>query len=260
MDDQRCSLDPSRSAPCTPKNTRKIDVNSAGEICFCLFFRCEMFWLVSCTFIFQFQVIWNLCLFFSPPRWPMIECPDSDKFFSLLANTQSRRLDDQRVSLPSLPGLQKEQETSTSGSDSSYLCYMVSKVQVSTVLQWNNAGSTRWGVLFFVNLCWLTPAALPIMHLQGSRMEDQRCSLPQIVTTGKQSALKDDSLCPARSASFNTSSDLERPRVREKPSEKQVYIIALYHSFSRNWVFPLMTHQLYTFPSRSSLNLTRTHF
>ncbi|XP_075894651.1 uncharacterized protein LOC142896692 [Nelusetta ayraudi] len=138
MDDQCCSLDPSRSAPCTPKNNRKIDVNNA----------------------------------------------DSDKFFNLLANTQSRRLDDQRVSLPSLPGLQKEQETSTSGSDSSYLCYMVSKVQ-------------------------------------GSRMEDQRCSLPQIV--GKQSAPKEDSLCPTRSASFNTSSDIERPRIKEKPSEKQVF-------------------------------------
>lgn len=60
-------------------------------------------------------------------------CPDSEMFFSLLANTQSRRLDDQRVSLPSLPGLQKEQEKSTSGADSSYLCYMVSKVQVSTL-------------------------------------------------------------------------------------------------------------------------------
>lgn len=67
MDDQRCSLDPSRSAPCTPNNTRKIDVNNAGEICFCLFFRRRLFWLVSRTFIFQFQVIWNLCLF-SPPN------------------------------------------------------------------------------------------------------------------------------------------------------------------------------------------------
>uniref|UniRef100_A0A3B4Z9M4 Uncharacterized protein n=1 Tax=Stegastes partitus TaxID=144197 RepID=A0A3B4Z9M4_9TELE len=56
--------------------------------------------------------------------------PDPDALFNLLANTQSRRLDDQRVSLPSLPGLQNG--NSTSAGDSSYLCYMVSKVQVST--------------------------------------------------------------------------------------------------------------------------------
>lgn len=49
-------------------------------------------------------------------------------FLNLLADTQSRRLDDQRVSLPSLPGLQNEKDTAMG--DSSYLCYMVSKVQV----------------------------------------------------------------------------------------------------------------------------------
>uniref|UniRef100_A0A3Q1FMZ8 Uncharacterized LOC110962417 n=1 Tax=Acanthochromis polyacanthus TaxID=80966 RepID=A0A3Q1FMZ8_9TELE len=93
MDDQRCTLDPSRSAPCSPKHT---DINT-----------------------------------------------DPDTFFNLLANTQSQRLDDQRVSLPTLPGLNKD--NSTSPGESSYLCYMVSKVQ-------------------------------------GSRMDDQRCSLPLIRT------------------------------------------------------------------------------
>uniref|UniRef100_A0A3B3ZTX1 Uncharacterized protein n=1 Tax=Periophthalmus magnuspinnatus TaxID=409849 RepID=A0A3B3ZTX1_9GOBI len=52
---------------------------------------------------------------------------DDETFLNALANSQSRRLDDQRVSLPSLPGLKKD---NTSNSDSSYLCYMVSKVQV----------------------------------------------------------------------------------------------------------------------------------
>uniref|UniRef100_A0A3P8SCZ5 Uncharacterized protein n=1 Tax=Amphiprion percula TaxID=161767 RepID=A0A3P8SCZ5_AMPPE len=52
-----------------------------------------------------------------------------DTFFNLLANTQSRRLDDQRVSLSTLPGLNTD--NSTSPGDSGYLCYMVSKVQVS---------------------------------------------------------------------------------------------------------------------------------
>lgn len=56
---------------------------------------------------------------------------DSDMLFNLLANTQSQRLDDQRVSLPSLPGLKKETPKSTTEEESSYLSYMVSKVQVS---------------------------------------------------------------------------------------------------------------------------------
>lgn len=61
-------------------------------------------------------------------------CLDSEMFFDLLASTQSQRLDDQRVSLPSLPGIQNENATSAVGGDSSYLCYMVSKVQVITFI------------------------------------------------------------------------------------------------------------------------------
>ncbi|CAL1588130.1 unnamed protein product [Knipowitschia caucasica] len=72
---------------------------------------------------------------------------ETESFLSVLASSQSRRLDDQRVFLPSLPGLanKKEESNSNSNPESNYLCYMVSKVQ-------------------------------------GSRMDDQRCSLPQITT------------------------------------------------------------------------------
>ncbi|XP_071328266.1 cyclin-dependent kinase 12 [Trachinotus anak] len=158
MDDQCCSFDPSKSAPCTPKHTdRKL---AAG--------------------------------------------PDADTLFNLLANTQSQRLDDQRVSLPSLPGLQKEKDTSTAGGDSNYLCYMVSKVQ-------------------------------------GSRMDDQRCSLPQIRTPESQSSPKKDKsvsgVGPPRSASFSPGSDIEQPKSKDKASQKQVLNPAEQEDF-----FSLMSH------------------
>lgn len=66
------------------------------------------------TFPFFFFLVWT----------------DIEKFFSLIANSQAQRLDDQRVSLASLPGITNENATFTAAGDSSYLCYMVSKVQV----------------------------------------------------------------------------------------------------------------------------------
>lgn len=58
LDDQRCSLDPSRSAPCTPNNSRKVDVSSAGEICLCPSFA------YGFGFSFYFQEVWNGWLHF----------------------------------------------------------------------------------------------------------------------------------------------------------------------------------------------------
>lgn len=63
------------------------------------------------------------------------------------------------------------------------------------------------------------------MHFQGSRMDDQRCSLPQIPAnqcSSKQDKSASD-LGPARSASFSPSSDIERLKSQDKASQKQVY-------------------------------------
>lgn len=63
-----------------------------------------------------------------------------------------------------------------------------------------------------------------IIIFQGSRMDDQRCSLPQILPAKSSSSPKKDKsdLCPPRSASFNTCSDIERPKSKDKASQKQV--------------------------------------
>ncbi|XP_049924797.1 uncharacterized protein LOC126405214 isoform X1 [Epinephelus moara] len=164
MDDQSCSIDPSKSAPCTPKHADRKSAASTSNT-------------------------------------------DPESFFSLLANTQSQRLDDQRVSLPSLPGLQgKENAKSTAEGDSSYLCYMVSKVQ-------------------------------------GSRMDEQRCSLPQLSKLETQSQCSPKKNLSAsgsgapRSASFSPGSDIERPKSKDKAPQKQVLTSAEQEEF-----FSLMTH------------------
>ena len=58
--------------------------------------------------------------------------PESEKFFSLLANSAGHRLDDQRVALRTLPGIQNGGTTSATGGKDD-LCYMVTKVQVSPI-------------------------------------------------------------------------------------------------------------------------------
>nr|XP_061838035.1 uncharacterized protein LOC133620489 isoform X1 [Nerophis lumbriciformis] len=148
MEDQRCFMDPSQSAPCSPRHTNR-----------------------------------------KPLADPCSR--DSEMLFNLLANTQSHRLDDQRVSLPSLPGIDTKDHPSTS--DSSYLCYMVSKVQ-------------------------------------GTRMEDQRCSLPGIqsaASSKKDQAASGIS----RSASFSPGSDAERPKIQVKTFPKKELIPAEQDSF-----------------------------
>ncbi|XP_051904372.1 uncharacterized protein LOC127589308 [Hippocampus zosterae] len=107
--------------------------------------------------------------------------PDSDKFFNMLAKSQGKRLDDQRVCLPSLPGIQNGGSTHK---DSSYLCYMVSKVQ-------------------------------------GSRLDDQRCSAPHILQNLGAPAPQSKDLpssepfdkAPRRSGSLNRNRDDARQQL-----------------------------------------------
>nr|XP_057906254.1 uncharacterized protein LOC131103755 [Doryrhamphus excisus] len=152
VEDHSGSMDPSQSAPCTPRHTDRKPLDD----------KCNK---------------------------------DSEKFFNLLANTQGRRLDDQRVSLPSLPGI--DNKDSQSASDSSYLCYMVSKVQ-------------------------------------GNRMDDQRCSLSQIQPAEEgQSAKKDNAASGiSRSASFSPGSDnVKKSPIKDiSPAEQDHFLSLMQHA------------------------------
>lgn len=60
------------------------------------------------------------------------------------------------------------------------------------------------------------------MHFQGTRMDDQRCLLPQIKPTENCLSSKKDEGAP-RSASFSSKSDTEQLKNKKKDSPKEVY-------------------------------------
>ncbi|KAL7883658.1 hypothetical protein SRHO_G00013160 [Serrasalmus rhombeus] len=116
---------------------------------------------------------------------------DSEKLFKMLAESQSRRMDDQRVSPSLLPGLQ-----------------IFSSRGSALMNQWETD-----------QLCNF------VVRAQSSRMEDQRCAPPQIIltpdtpasppknsTTPASPAQDPDTLFrpPSRSASLNPVSDKEK--------------------------------------------------
>ncbi|XP_068192729.1 uncharacterized protein [Antennarius striatus] len=69
-----------------------------------------------------------------------------------------------------------------------------------------------------------------VSKVQGSRMDDQRCSLPQVLNVENPCSPKTDksasTLGSPRSASFSPSSDIERPKSKEKAAQKQVMTAA----------------------------------
>ncbi|XP_049332174.1 uncharacterized protein LOC103046674 isoform X2 [Astyanax mexicanus] len=121
---------------------------------------------------------------------PDLSGVDAEQFFKILANSQSRRMDDQRVPLSMLPGTQ-----------------IFSSKGSALMNQWESD-----------QLCKF------ILRAQRFRMEDQRCTLPQIILTPETPVNQRKSYSrphspthdpdftkpPPRSASFSPTSENEK--------------------------------------------------
>lgn len=129
MDEQRCTLNISPKS--TPTHRPTQDVLRKGLN------------LVSLLLYLYFQVFmvrYGRFKWFHYTSVTVFTFPDADpeKFFSLLANSQGRRLDDQRLSLPALPGIQNGNAKSNSASeaDAGNLCNVIAKAQVGHLTDW----------------------------------------------------------------------------------------------------------------------------
>lgn len=176
MDEQRCTLNISPKS--TPTHRPTQDVLRKGLN------------LVSLLLYLYFQVFmvrYGRFKWFHYTSVTVFTFPDADpeKFFSLLANSQGRRLDDQRLSLPALPGIQNGNAKSNSASeaDAGNLCNVIAKAQVGHLTDWRykrcfqDAFQVFWSVITELEV----NSGSYFFLSQGSRMDDQRCSAPQIL-------------------------------------------------------------------------------
>lgn len=156
MDEQRCTLNISPKS--TPSHSPAKDVSHQGLNFCCLFSPCL-----------------DLYGTFGAISLTLLPFPgaDPEKLFSLLANTQGRRLDDQRLSLPSLPGIKTEPAKSNPATeaDAGNLFKAVARAQVVHVA--SISGRLEIEEMFSHDFYTILS--------QGSRMDDQRCSAPQIL-------------------------------------------------------------------------------
>lgn len=119
MDEQRCTL--TISPKSTPTHAPTKDVSHKGLNLLSLLLH-------------PFLQCLAVCRCFQATSVTVFSFTDADPetFFSLLANSQGRRLDDQRLSLPSLPGIKTGNKISNSASeaDAGNLCNVVARAQV----------------------------------------------------------------------------------------------------------------------------------
>lgn len=103
LEDQRCSLPPSTSTPVTPIHNGTALNRSTGQPCIVL----------KLNFVSQRHFRNNI--------WLSITGADADAFFSRISSAQARRLDDQRVALPALPGISGSSESK--GNTKVWICF-----------------------------------------------------------------------------------------------------------------------------------------